>query len=426
MKKGVMLLGICIILSILIINAEEINSTFNETIVGNYTLSGNLTLNKTIENITLIENLTLNNTFQNITIIKNLTENITISIPENSTNFTAVLFNLTIINNTLTNLLENLTNNSSNNLLNYTNGSYCYLTEDSIDYNKTINGTLMPMTLNLSVTICYNETAVYCYSQPHIIPTLFKIDVENYTCRNGYCEGAEVISNPYDISSQTFNEATSFICFGKIQQDGYSLWLWRAVNLYDDGNIFYFDFSNSSFNMFNFNVTNTTIFNITNNITNDIVNNITNNFTYLYDLTNNVTADLSGLEERISILEAWRVGVDETINYLLSIIEKISKFFEKNIYFLDFSNSHFTENKYNVTNEVINNITNNITNEILNNETNNFNYVYNITNNITAENLTQLEARVSVLETWKEQAMKTLDYLVQKFNEILAKIEDLF
>jgi hypothetical protein len=392
-EKKVLVMGICILLSILIASAEE-NLTLNETI-----------LNTTaIENLT--ENLTLNDTAQNTTIL----------FPENTT-----AVNLTLINDTLSDLLENFTSQQEIN----NTGSYCYTNQDSMDYNKTINGTLIPITLNLSISICYNETTVYCYAeQPSVSPTLFRIDIGSYNCHSGSCDGT-VVSNPYDLQNHTINETTSFICLGKIRQEGYFLWLWQSAVPYDEGNVFYFDFSNSTFNSYEYSVTNTTIINITNNITNNIVNNITNNFTYMFDITNNISMNLSGLETRVAVLETWRIGVDSTLDYLIDIVYKIAKFLEKNIFLIDFSGSHFIENNYNVTNETVYNITNNITNDIINNETNNFNYVYNITNNISAENFTELEERVSVLETWKQQVIQTLDYLVQKFNELFAKLEEM-
>lgn len=404
-KQMILFFGIILISFILFVSAQQINETTNE----NETIMTNIT-----ENLTMEDNFneSLQNETENIILISNLSNNLT--------GINDTLNNLTLINDTLIELLDNLST------IQYTNGSYCYFVEDSVDYNMTINGTNETKTLNLSISLCYNETTVYCFSNNSVPTTLYRIDVEEYACKNGYCMGSEIISNPYDISDRNFNNATSFICFDKIKQDGYHLWLWKAINLYEDGNIFYFDFSNSSFFSYDYVITNTTVYNIINNITNGIANNITNNFTYFYNITNNITANLSEIEARITILEEWRIYVDKTIDYILGILVKLADFFEKHVFFLDFSNSQFVENNYNITDETVYNITNNITNDILNTITNNNTYVYNITNNILAENLTGLETRVSVLESWKEQVNKTLEYIVNKLNEFFDRIKNLW
>jgi hypothetical protein len=375
----------------------------------------------------IIENLTNESNQSNQT---NTTLNTTnTTIPNNTTILNNT--NLSIINQTLGNILNNLTNDS-----NYTisNNSICHSTYSSTDYNITVNGTNVSKIIELSVNLCYNESMIYCYGNGSRPESLFRVNLSNLTCRNEVCKEAELMPNPYNITDQTFDEATAFLCMGKKVQDGWSLWAYKAINLYSEDNIFYFDFSNSSFITNDYNVTNTTVYNITNNITNDIINNITNNFTYVDNITNdvlnNITANLSWLEARVAALEEWRIQVDETLRYLINIIDTINKLLEKNIFLLDFSGSHFTDNQYAITNETIYNITNNITRNITNNETNNFTHIYNITNNITnnitAEDLTNIETRVTNLEVWKEQVNETLNLIMNLVNNIVERINALF
>lgn len=390
----VLILILALIMALILIAAEE-NITLNET-AQNYTLPENL-----IENITIpiSENITLNDTAQNYTqnytdifnFTLNETQNITINITET----------LSLINNSLENLtIETETQYDIN-------GSNCHYSIDSIDYNYTVNGTIEIRNVNLTVALCYNKTEVYCYSDPKLsTTTLFRIDILDYTCKNGYCEGAKVVSNPYDISDNTFDNATSFICFSKIKQDGYLIWMWRAVNLYKDSNIFYFDFSNSSFISYDNLIVNTTINNITNNY--NFTENITNN------IINNITANLTGLETRISMLEAWSIKVDEIIKYLVDVVAKITSFLEKKIFVFDFSSSKFVENKTILTNETINNQTNNFYYTI--------NITNNITNNITAENLTDIEERVGLLESWRLKVIDTLNYLNSLIDKLIKKV----
>jgi hypothetical protein len=319
----------------------------------------------------------------------NETQNITINITET----------LSLINNSL----ENLTIETQYDI----NGSNCHYSSDNINYNYTVNGTIEIRNVNLTVALCYNKTEVYCYSNPKLsTTTLFRIDILDYACKNGYCEGAKVVSNPYDISDNTFDNATSFICFSKMKQDGYTIWMWRAVNLYKDSDIFYFDFSNSSFISYDNLIVNTTINNITNNY--NFTENITNN------IINNITANLTGLETRISMLEAWSIKVDEIIKYLVDVVARISSFLEKKIFVFDFSGSKFVENKTILTNETINNQTNNFFYTI--------NITNNITNNITAENLTDIEERVSLLESWRLKVIDTLNYLNSLIDKLIKKV----
>jgi len=372
------------------LGAEE-NITLNET-AQNYTIPENFTENITIP---ISENITLNDTAQNYTLADtfnftlNETQNITINITET----------LSLINNSL----ENLTIETQYDI----NGSNCHYSRDNIDYNYTVNGTIEIRNVNLTVALCYNKTEVYCYSDPKLsTTTLFRIDILDYACKNGYCEGAKVVSNPYDISDNTFDNATSFICFSKMKQDGYTIWMWRAVNLYKDSDIFYFDFSNSSFISYDNLIVNTTINNITNNY--NFTENITNN------IINNITANLTGLETRISMLEAWSIKVDEIIKYLVDVVARITSFLEKKIFVFDFSSSKFVENKTILANETINNQTNNFYYTI--------NITNNITNNITAENLTDIEERVGLLESWRLKVIDTLNYLNSLIDKLIKKV----
>ena len=372
------------------LGAEE-NITLNET-AQNYTIPENFTENITIP---ISENITLNDTAQNYTLADtfnftlNETQNITINITET----------LSLINNSL----ENLTIETQYDI----NGSNCHYSRDNIDYNYTVNGTIEIRNVNLTVALCYNKTEVYCYSDPKLsTTTLFRIDILDYACKNGYCEGAKVVSNPYDISDNTFDNATSFICFSKMKQDGYTIWMWRAVNLYKDSDIFYFDFSNSSFISYDNLIVNTTINNITNNY--NFTENITNN------IINNITANLTGLETRISMLESWSIKVDEIIKYLVDVVARITSFLEKKIFVFDFSSSKFVENKTILANETINNQTNNFYYTI--------NITNNITNNITAENLTDIEERVGLLESWRLKVIDTLNYLNSLIDKLIKKV----
>lgn len=388
---GARLQLVLIMALIILIGGLGAEENLNESIIRNIT-SDNFTENITIP---ISENITLNDTAQNYTLADtfnftlNETQNITINITET----------LNLINNTL----ENLTIETQYDI----NGSNCHYSSDNINYNYTVNGTIEIRNVNLTVALCYNKTEVYCYSNPKLsTTTLFRIDILDYACKNGYCEGAKVVSNPYDISDNTFDNATSFICFSKMKQDGYTIWMWRAVNLYKDSDIFYFDFSNSSFISYDNLIVNTTINNITNNY--NFTENITNN------IINNITANLTGLETRISMLEAWSIKVDEIIKYLVDVVARISSFLEKKIFVFDFSGSKFVENKTILANETINNQTNNFFYTI--------NITNNITNNITAENLIDIEERVSLLESWRLKVIDTLNYLNSLIDKLIKKV----
>jgi hypothetical protein len=388
---GARLQLVLIMALIILIGGLGAEENLNESIIRNIT-SDNFTENITIP---ISENITLNDTAQNYTLADtfnftlNETQNITINITET----------LSLINNSL----ENLTIETQYDI----NGSNCHYSSDNINYNYTVNGTIEIRNVNLTVALCYNKTEVYCYSNPKLsTTTLFRIDILDYACKNGYCEGAKVVSNPYDISDNTFDNATSFICFSKMKQDGYTIWMWRAVNLYKDSDIFYFDFSNSSFISYDNLIVNTTINNITNNY--NFTENITNN------IINNITANLTGLETRISMLEAWSIKVDEIIKYLVDVVARISSFLEKKIFVFDFSGSKFVENKTILANETINNQTNNFFYTI--------NITNNITNNITAENLIDIEERVSLLESWRLKVIDTLNYLNSLIDKLIKKV----
>jgi hypothetical protein len=114
------------------------------------------------------------------------------------------------------------------------------------------------------------------------------------------------------------------------------------------------------------------------------------------------------------MLESWSIKVYEIIKYLVDVVARITSFLEKKIFVFDFSGSKFMENNTILANETINNQTNNFFYTI--------NITNNITNNITAENLTNLETRVSLLESWKEQVAKVLNYLIEAIDKLMAKI----
>jgi hypothetical protein len=423
-----LIVGVIILTLLIVVNAEENITNVTENITlndSNFTL--NITLNETNTTLENSTNFTLENTTLTNTTLENIT-NITLgnSTDTNISNSTNITTNLSLINQTLTDIINNVTNHNAT----VANNSLCWSTYDDMEYNISVNGTAVTKNATLVINLCYNESTVTCYSNSDSPSRLFRVNTSNLSCGNNNCRGAESLSNPYDISGQVFDEATVFVCFGKLAINGYSMWAYQAINLYDQDNVFYFDFTNSSFIMNDYNVTNETVYNITNNITHDIVNNITNNFTYVEnisnDILNNITANLTGLETRVTVLEVWRAEVDETLKYLINIVDTISKLLEKNIFFYDFSNSNFVENNYSITNQTTNNITNNVTNNITNNEIYNYTHVYNITNNITnnitAENITNLETRVTNLEIWKDQVTETLDYIVNLVNQIVEKI----
>jgi hypothetical protein len=163
------------------------------------------------------------------------------------------------------------------------------------------------------------------------------------------------------------------------------------------------------------------------------VNNITNNFTYYYNITNNltdnVTLNLTGIEERLTALEQWRVTVTETLDYMVQIIDTLQKIIHDKIFVYNFSNSNFVANQYAITNETVNNITNNITNNVTNNITNDISHIYNITNNITsnvsAEQIAQVEAikvRLNLLEEWGVTVNNLINILNQRINDLWTYI----
>jgi len=93
-----------------------------------------------------------------------------------------------------------------------------------------------------------------------------------------------------------------------------------------------YNFSGSTFQADNYNVTQATVNNVTNNVTNNIINNITSEVDQIYNITNNITntvmpdnATLIDVQSRLTILEQWRITVDSTLNYILNVLNEISK-----------------------------------------------------------------------------------------------------
>ena len=87
-----------------------------------------------------------------------------------------------------------------------------------------------------------------------------------------------------------------------------------------------YNFSNSVFKAEEYNVTNKILSNITNNIT----NNLTTEIVKEYNITNNITTfvipeNLTNVENRLTVLEQWRLDVTETINFLINMINELAK-----------------------------------------------------------------------------------------------------
>jgi hypothetical protein len=403
-----------VIASILLINAQENNTTEINVTENNST---NLTINLTENNLTEINSTEINST--NMTADTNLT-------------------NITINNTELGDILNNLTDllNSSNDSFTYPlfNNSICYSNRVYEDYNITVNETNVSKEISLNITICYNQTLVYCFNDDNSSVYLYRINGSDDQCNNHGCD-AEQIPNPYDATNESVegNDTILFICWSKKKQDGWGLWASKGMTLFNQ-NINVFDFSNSTFSANEYNVTNTTVYNVTNNITNDIINNITNNLSYYYNITNNITnnatVDLSDIENRLTSLEDWRLAVTETLNYLVQIINTIEDIIYNRLFVYDFSNSTFVANEYNITNETVYNVTNDITNNITNNITNDISHFYNITNNITtnlsAEQIQEIEdikVRLDVLEKWALTVNNLLDIINQQINDLWNYID---
>lgn len=409
------------------VNAQvnDTNSTSNDTNI-NIT-DNNTNINNTILNNTDTGNNETNQSQNNSDLLGNGTDsNVTI----NNTNLSGMLENLTKMLSDLSNL------SGSNFTYPLMNNSICYFSNVYDDYNMTVNGTNITKQIALNVTVCYNQTLVYCFNDDNSSVYLYRINGSDEQCNNHGCD-AQKVSNPYDATNDVVsgNDTILFVCWSKKQQDGWSVWSSKGMTLFNQ-NINVFDFSNSSFIVNDYNVTNTTVYNITNNITNEVVNNITNNFTYYYNITNNltdnVTLNLTDIETRLTTLEEWRLQVTETLDYMVQIIDTLQKIIYEKIYVFNFSNSNFVANEYNVTNETVNNITNNITNNVTNNITNDISHIYNITNNITsnisAEQLAQVEdikARLNILEEWRAIVDNMLVVLNQKITNLWDYIHKL-
>jgi hypothetical protein len=408
MRGMLISLSVLIVISfIFLINAEEINNSLNNS-------SSNINQSET--NITLKLNETLNEeiiNFTNTTIINNTNTEL------NNTNLTELFNNLTEFNNSLPlfstgNILEN---------------SECYHNSVYTDYNLTINETRIPKQISLNISICYNQTLVYCFDNNNSSVYLYRINSSDSSCNNHGCNHEEV-TNPYDARDDASNlgdDIILFICWGEKKQDGYSIWASNGMSLYNQ-HINIFDFSNSSFISNEYKITNTTIINITNNA----INNITNNYSYYYNITNNIrensTVNLSEIENRLAALEEWRLTVIETLNHLALIINTLEDIIYNKLFVYDFSNSNFIVNRHDVANETIYNITNNITNNINNNIT----YFYNITNNITTDlsyeqkqEIENIKQRLNVLEEWAVTINSLIDILNEKVIELWDYVNNL-
>jgi hypothetical protein len=194
---------------------------------------------------------------------------------------------------------------------NLTNAT-CYYFESSDTYNITFNGTNVSKNNSLYLNICYNITDVYCDSNGSI--SLYRIEgSDKYNCGSNECYGLGIrkITNPYNMSNETFENSTSFMCWAKKTQDASRIWLYGGLDFFNDKTILVFDFYNTTFIDNEIIVNNTYIYNITNNITNDIINNIT------------FAANLTDIENRLSFLEDWRLSIIEILNYIIGTINNI-------------------------------------------------------------------------------------------------------
>jgi len=424
---------------------NQTNVTDNSSL--NFTILPDTPLNVTINNSTndtIITNVTMGT---NDTIDTNVTTNDTnITLPpliNQTINQTNSSLNLTDINNQLNNTLNNLTTilenittpaDSTSTYNSTLDKATCYSIDNYDVYNITINGTVIEREINLSIVMCVNETTIYCNSET---PTnMYYINLTDANCGGNGCQGKNVqkIDNYYDISNFNASAPNVFVCWAKKKQDGYTMWTYKTINLYPDPNNFYiFDFSNSTFLENNYNVTNTTVNNITTQVTNNITNNITTNMTLIYNITNNIdggniTQNLTDIEDRLTVLEKWRVDVENTLGYIINMLNVINRILQDKLVTYDFSGSTFKSDNYNVTQSEVNNVTTNITNNIVNNITSEIDKVYNITNNVTVTEvpdnatITDVQNRLTLLEQWKVDAMNLINYLTNALDEIMHKL----